>query len=1460
MIKRITSFQFILIAVFAAVMIAPVNSFAQGQIVGGTEYWLGIPHCRKEANEPFRGTYAMAIWISSKVETQATVLAKSIGFERRVRIFPNRITEVPMPDNLMHKRSEVIEQFGIQVLSEEPVSVAVYLSYKWSGEAYRVTPVEWLGKEYVTLNMYQDKTDEIKPAQIMIIATEDNTTVKYKPKWHTNKVRMGRSKTIKMNQGETYLIEGKMDPAVTQDWISDLTGTIITASKPVAVLSGHTKGAFPRYSYTMLGRAANFMRNMLIDMMWPNELLGKQYVSAPVKYNNRTKGKIADDMGDLIRFVAIEDETVLEVLREDGSAYKIMHPNMDKGEYYDFTNWERAAIFRSSKPMLAGQYGKTWWSRAVRPEADKGGDDIQNPPRNGQGMLIVLAPLERWTSYASFRSPYAIDNFVYITFRAEDAKHLKFDGKKFVAQFGNSFGYIEGTDFAYITEQVAAGDHYIEADEGSGATFAGYAYGNWDRSKDGFAYGYPIGINFATPCEDSLFVIDTIICGNVEATATVVPEESPCAGIFSVRFLDSKSSNYEFTVDDFERGLAKTVNYKLEVIDLRKEAHGEVVIMTKSGKTIKKVYDYVPERIAADPEEIDFGVMAINDTKCLTVTLSNPGTVPVHVETLYLRFSKAEFYIDISGLPVDLDPGETKDVEICATALEVSDVPVIDTVIATLTCYDDPVVPLKVLVKEPTVWIGDAHFGRVLVNEEQKMEVVIRNDGNLPVIIDTLTYPDEDKQYFLRYEGLDFPVTLPSYNDVEYFDVYFKTDVAGIQHKTTAIMDVNTDKIKIESYWSGEGMDAGLSIEGYNWYNRRVADKFADLDHPVKGYEGYVIIKNTKTDDVVNIDVQILNDDANVFSFDNRDEIPSIMVGKQVDTLKVWFLPGPDQPYVFDVPVRITGMFNTNPLSEESSLLGSGHRPRIEIGGDDFGSQRIKIGKDTTIDVPITNVCYKYPEDGEMGLTIFNGITITGPDADDFTIDSDWLANIGAQYPLMLNPVDIDRILNVPITFEASHEGPHIAYLEANHDDPLYTDRGELIGNGVDGTTEATDKYLGLHFISKTSPVGYVYLINTFPKGEALSPDINFIEPLSIQGPDANNFSYKGLGIKVGYDGAAPADFPYVIGPGDSLYVPVYFTPHEPRDYSTADKQFSAYIDYIFEYSDNEGVKDSSLTSDLWGDGKVQLIRVQINKGYEITPGPMLKEITVNLEKRPEESKPLAEAGIMQFKVSVDFPKNIFDEELRLGNFWLKDDLAIEEIIDTKGCVVEGWTIDPTNKILDNDRLYLNFISNGDALSADFSSAQRLPLFRFKVQGMLSATNEEIPLIPRIYGMMDSEGSASHVLADSIRGDIKVDPVCANDTRIIFSEGIEYSLAEVNPNPVNNSTVIHYSIGIDAPTELSIFNSFGVKIATVVNQTQKAGSYEIEINTTELGLASGSYHYTLKSGPFEQTRSMVVVK
>jgi hypothetical protein len=57
---------------------------------------------------------------------------------------------------------------------------------------------------------------------------------------------------------------------------------------------------------------------------------------------------------------------------------------------------------------------------------------------------------------------------------------------------------------------------------------------------------------------------------------------------------------------------------------------------------------------------------------------------------------------------------------------------------------------------------------------------------------------------------------------------------------------------------------------------------------------------------------------------------------------------------------------------------------------------------------------------------------------------------------------------------------------------------------------------------------------------------------------------------------------------------------------------------------------------------------------------------------------------------------------------------------------------------------------------------------------------------------------------------------------------------------------------------LTIFNSLGEKVTTLVSEKQEAGSHKVELNATEF--AGGIYFYRLKVGNFSDIKKMVVVK
>jgi hypothetical protein len=579
-----------------------------------------------------------------------------------------QVTAIPVDELFMNKESETINDLGIHVTADDTVSISVFISYQWSGEAFNVIPTNYLGMEYVSLNLYQDETDEKKPGEILIVGTQDGTQVTYTPTFDTEKCNMGQARTFTLNQGQTFLILGKTESGMTQNWLSDLTGTSITADKPIGVISGHTKGAFPLYfvgnnpGYELI--YANFSRNLLCEMLPPIEQLGTEYISAPIKYIDRTRGLsgVEDDKGDLIRFVATKDGTNIYQMRQDGSSLMQVGPTLNRGQWYNITNQETAAYYKSNYPVLVGHYGKAWWNSPgmMGPKTSKD-DAPQNPYRSGQGMMLVLAPVDHWYNYATFNSASAMDDFIYLTIKYSERNDIYFDGMPSANIFGAAIIQIPGTVYAYITAQIPEGFHVIEAK--NGALFAGYAYGNWDREKEGFAYGYGLGYGYQglTGCKDSISLAETNTYGDItgHVTAFDLNPDSTCANIASY-FCDSTVlNNYSFIPQaDFKPG-DKTFSYQFQRIDKTKHATARIQILTETGKYVYRYYDYYPPVLIVEPSFIDFGKVPVTTSDTLAVKVINPGDIPITINNLYVT-SEHNHYKLLDTLPsLTFAPGDT---------------------------------------------------------------------------------------------------------------------------------------------------------------------------------------------------------------------------------------------------------------------------------------------------------------------------------------------------------------------------------------------------------------------------------------------------------------------------------------------------------------------------------------------------------------------------------------------------------------------------------------------------------------------------------------------------------------------------------------------------------------------------------------------------------------------------------
>ena len=86
----------------------------------------------------------------------------------------------------------------------------------------------------------------------------------------------------------------------------------------------------------------------------------------------------------------------------------------------------------------------------------------------------------------------------------------------------------------------------------------------------------------------------------------------------------------------------------------------------------------------------------------------------------------------------------------------------------------------------------------------------------------------------------------------------------------------------------------------------------------------------------------------------------------------------------------------------------------------------------------------------------------------------------------------------------------------------------------------------------------------------------------------------------------------------------------------------------------------------------------------------------------------------------------------------------------------------------------------------------------------------------------------------------------------------QFHLAQNYPNPFNPQTTIQYSVSHAAMVNISVYNTLGQKITTLVNARHTAGTHVVTFDGS--GLPSGLYFYQIEAGDFVQTRKMLLVK
>ncbi|XP_028409545.1 uncharacterized protein LOC114532167 [Dendronephthya gigantea] len=312
-------------------MLSAVPSY-KSRIVGtnyGKHFIIGFTPQSSNRQNDYIGVSILAF-----DETNVKMNSEQTGqaWSYTVNIKNGTVFELQLPTALRMQKDKGFLQKGIEILSTGNISV---VSFNFAGNIFQVDgnlalPSSSLGPGLVYIvASYQPYSSNFR-ASIAIISAENNNRITVLPNKNAKIYYRGIWYSVKTSQTQIFQVLAKRDALYV--WgKSDLSGTVVTADKPVTVIS-----AVDRTDKT-LGFNSFLEANLLPVSLW-----GYRYIFTAVRTMERTQG-------DIFRIFVFYNNTVVK------SAYwtKVL----SSGMYENLTlGRDLASYVKCNKPCQVVQY------------------------------------------------------------------------------------------------------------------------------------------------------------------------------------------------------------------------------------------------------------------------------------------------------------------------------------------------------------------------------------------------------------------------------------------------------------------------------------------------------------------------------------------------------------------------------------------------------------------------------------------------------------------------------------------------------------------------------------------------------------------------------------------------------------------------------------------------------------------------------------------------------------------------------------------------------------------------------------------------------------------------------------------------------------------------------------------------------------------------------------------------
>lgn len=406
----------------------------------GTDFWVTFPG--NYAPDP-DNQVRLRLYIVGQRETTGTVTIPGLGFSTNWIIPASREKIIDLPrDAELGNANDLVQEKGINITANREVAVYGMNRVRWTTDGYLALPTDVIGRNYVLQGYGNEFTGvpDLNGTQFGLVATEDGTVVTITPKVATGTHPAGVAYNINLNRGDTYQLRN------TNDFNNDLTGSVVSANKAIAVFGSHQCSTVPNDDL--------WFCDHLVEQILPLERAGTSFFAAP----------LATRSAEAYRITAAYDNTTVHL---NG----VNIGTINSGQFIERVTAGPVRVL-TTKPAFLTQYS---------PSSDYDGVVNSDP------FMIVITPVSMWLNQYLFTAPNMefADHYVGMVVPNAVVGGLMLDGAAVPAA---QFAAIPASAYSYARLKVSPGVHEMFAS----ATFGIVVYG-WAEYD---SYGFPGGMFF----------------------------------------------------------------------------------------------------------------------------------------------------------------------------------------------------------------------------------------------------------------------------------------------------------------------------------------------------------------------------------------------------------------------------------------------------------------------------------------------------------------------------------------------------------------------------------------------------------------------------------------------------------------------------------------------------------------------------------------------------------------------------------------------------------------------------------------------------------------------------------------------------------------------------------------------------------------------------------------------------